>query len=302
MDVLVVGSMGYDAISTPEGQGSDLLGGSGTYAGIAAAKMGAKVAVVGVVGSDFRSEDRHLLEQEGLDLRGLEVAEGATFRWSGMYQDTMAEAVTLSTDLNVLESFDPKIPAEIAAPSVLLCANLHPSVQAAAMDQVNASRAVMLDSMNLWIDIAREGLEQVLKRADIVVLNDGEVRALGASSTLAVAALRVREMLHDDAVLVVKRGEHGAYVLHPSGPMSLPAVPSTDLVDPTGCGDSFAGTLAAVLARGEGPIGRSELRDALEQATAVASFTLASIGTTSLLGMTEVDRNARLEALRRLQH
>jgi len=300
MDVIVVGSMGYDAITTPMGAGEDLLGGSATYAGLAAAFGGHDVGVVGVVGRDFKDDDRALLEARGLNLEGLVCSEGSTFRWWGSYEGAMDEATTLRTDLNVLGTFEPRVPEAYRNPGVLLCANLHPAVQAAALDQVDAQRLTMLDSMNLWIETAKDGLLDVLKRVDVVVLNDGEVRSLGAQGTTAAAAAVVRGMLRPDATLIVKRGEHGAYVLHPSGPMVVPGVPSPGLVDPTGCGDSFAGTIAAALAQGAGPVGREELRAAVELACVVASFTLSTVGVNGLLAMDEASMDARWLDLQRL--
>lgn len=300
MDVVVVGSMGYDAISTPKGSGEDLLGGSATYAGIAASFAAPKVGVVGVVGHDFKAEDRDLLEARGIDLAGLMQGDGSTFRWWGSYEGTMDEATTLRTDLNVLGNFDPKVPETYRHPSVLLCANLHPLVQASVLEQVTARRLTMLDSMNLWIELANDDLLNVLGRVDIVVLNDAEVRSLGARGSTAAAAVVVKGMLRPDATLIVKRGEHGAYVLHPTGPMVVPAVPSPGLVDPTGCGDSFAGTIAAELAKGTGPVGRAELRSALEHASVVASFTLETVGVSGLLDMDVHAKAARLQDLQRL--
>ena len=188
MDVVVVGSLAYDSIQTPAAHGERLLGGSATYAGLASAAQGASCGLVGVVGEDFRDEDRHLLAEAGLHLDGVVTAEGRTFHWEGEYAGAMGEASTLNTELNVFEAFDPEVPAAWTTPSVLFCANLHPALQIKVLDQCTPTRLRMLDSMNLWIDIARPLLVDVLNRVDLVVLNDGEVRMLAEDANLVRAA------------------------------------------------------------------------------------------------------------------
>ena len=300
MDVMVVGSLAYDSIQTPAAQGERLLGGSATYAGLASAANGASCGLVGVVGEDFRDEDRALLASAGLHLDGVVTAEGRTFHWEGEYSGAMGEASTLNTELNVFEAFDPEVPAAWTAPSVLFCANLHPALQSKVLDQCTPTRLRMLDSMNLWIDIARKLLIDVLRRVDLVVLNDGEVRMLAEDANLVRAAQWLHGELQPGAILVVKRGEHGVLALHESGLLHVPSVPSPGLVDPTGCGDSFAGTLAAHLSKGEGPVGREELRIGLEHAAVVASFTLQGLGVSGLVAMEQNERDQRLSALRAL--
>ena len=302
MDVVVVGSLAYDSIQTPAAKGERLLGGSATYAGLASSACDASCGVVGVVGNDFRPEDRDLLAESGLDLAGLVTAEGNTFHWEGEYSGAMGEASTLNTELNVFEAFDPEVPAAWVSPKVLFCANLHPALQAKVLDQCSPTRLRMLDSMNLWIDIARPLLDDVLQRVDVVVLNDGEVRMLADDANLVRAAQWLHGQLQPGAILIVKRGEHGVLALHPSGLLHVPSVPSPGLVDPTGCGDSFAGTLAAHLSKGEGPVGREELRTGLEHAAVVASYTLQGLGVTGLVAMDRQDREARLQVLRALTH
>lgn len=300
MDVVVVGSLAYDSIQTPAAKGERLLGGSATYAGLASTASGSSCGVVGVVGEDFRKEDREVLINGGLDLAGLVTAEGRTFHWQGEYSGAMGEASTLNTELNVFEAFDPEVPPSWVAPKVLFCANLHPALQSKVLNQCSPTRLCMLDSMNLWIDIARPLLVDVLKQVDLVVLNDGEVRMLANDENLVRAAEWLHNELQPGAILVVKRGEHGVLALHPSGLLHVPSVPSPGLVDPTGCGDSFAGTLAAHLSKGEGPVSRDELRIGLEHAAVVASYTLQGLGVAGLVAMEQSDRDTRLQALRAL--
>ena len=289
MDVLIVGSVAYDSVASPLGHVKDALGGSATYAGLACSFHSKrlsidKVGLVGVVGQDFSEKDRLLLSNSGLDLQGIETAQGDTFRWSGSYHGTMAEAQTHETHLNVFEHFEPKVPETHRSPQITFCANLHPALQASVLQQASPRRLSMLDSMNLWIDIAKDSLLDVMRSVDLVIINDGEVRMLANDENLVRAARKVLEMI-GVKTLVVKRGEHGVIAFHGEDIISLPAFPTEQVVDPTGCGDTFAGSIAAHLATGEGELSRDELRQALLSATVSASFTLESFGTEALHSM-----------------
>ena len=289
MDVLLVGSIAYDSVTSPAGQVERTLGGSATYGGLAssfhAKRLGlGQVGLVGVVGEDFADEDRLVLAHHGTDVSGIETAPGETFRWEGAYQGSMAEAETHATHLNVFEHFQPKVPEHARTPKVTFCANLHPALQASVLDQTTPQRLSMLDSMNLWIDIAREPLLEVMQRVDLIIINDGEVRMLAGDENLIRAAHAVR-LMTSASTLVVKRGEHGVLAFHGEQIIALPAFPTADVRDPTGCGDTFAGTLAAYIAAGEGPLDRNELRAALVAATVSASFTLQSFGVEALKSM-----------------
>ncbi|MCH1541367.1 MAG: PfkB family carbohydrate kinase [Candidatus Poseidonia sp.] len=302
MPVLIVGSLAYDSVSSPAGSVEDALGGSATYGGLACQfhlqRFGMPSAgLVGVVGEDFAPEDRAVLEEAGLDLQGLETASGSTFRWGGSYEGSMGEAMTHATHLNVFEHFQPSVPTAWNTPVVTFCANLHPLLQASVMDQCQASRVTMLDSMNLWIDIARPELMIAMKRADLVIINDGEVRMLTDDQNIVRAMHTLAEQTKTET-LVVKRGEHGVLALHQGSFVALPAYPIASVVDPTGCGDSFAGTLAAHLASREGPVSLSELKRALAAATVTASFTLMSFGTASLRTLNEAVFNERMSLYR----
>ena len=298
MDVLIVGSVAYDSVASPLGHVKDALGGSATYAGLACSFHSKrlsleKVGLVGVVGQDFSEKDRLLLSNSGLDLQGIETAEGDTFRWSGSYHGTMAEAQTHETHLNVFEHFEPKVPETHRSPQITFCANLHPALQASVLQQASPRRLSMLDSMNLWIDIAKDSLLDVMRSVDLVIINDGEVRMLADDENLVRAARKVLEMI-GVKTLVVKRGEHGVIAFHGEDTISLPAFPTEQVVDPTGCGDTFAGSIAAHLATGEGELSRDELRQALLSATVSASFTLESFGTEALHSMSLEAFNQRL--------
>ncbi|RZD38317.1 MAG: sugar kinase [Methanobacteriota archaeon] len=306
MDVLIVGSIAYDSLETPLGLSEDELGGSATYAGFSSAfhnhRLGGDgISMVGVVGKDFQPQHLSWFIEAGLDISGIETALGDTFRWKGSYHGNMAEAITHETHLNVFETFQPQVPEHALSPKVLFCANLHPSLQASVLDQTSPTRLTLLDSMNLWIDIAYDGLIEVMKRVDIVVLNDGEVRLLANDQNLVRAAHTLQEMM-EGGILVVKRGEHGVLALHPDGILSQPAYPALKIVDPTGCGDTFAGTLAAHLSKGVGEVGRKELAEALFHATVTASFTLETFGCDRIRNLSAGEYESRLIDFRHISN
>ncbi len=286
MSVLIVGSIAYDSVASPEGSVERALGGSATYGGLSCRFLqqhmtGRETGLVGVVGNDFADEDRKILADAGLDLEGLETAEGETFRWEGAYHGAMAEAETKATYLNVFEHFQPLVPETWQQPNVVFCANLHPALQNSVLEQTTAGRMTMLDSMNLWITIAKPALLEVMQAVDLIIINDGEARMLSGDENL-VRAMHALAKETNTRTLIVKRGEHGVLALHDGALLALPAVPTANVVDPTGCGDTFAGALAAHLASGSGPLSLDELRTGLMMATVMASFTLEAFGTTSL--------------------
>ena len=304
MDVLIVGSIAYDSVTSPVGNVEDALGGSAVYAGIAsrfhANYLGLeKIGLVGVVGDDFRSSDIAMLESQGLDLTGLEIAKGKTFRWEGSYHGDMGVAQTHDTQLNVFGDFDPKVPSQSTSPKVLFCANLVPILQSKVLEQAKGTRLSMLDSMNLWIEIAKEDLLSVMKSVDLIIINDGEVKMLAEDDNLIRASRNLIEMVGCQT-LIIKKGENGVIAFHGGEIISLPAYPTQKVVDPTGCGDSFAGTIAAFLSSNDGELTRNELRDALVRATVTASFTLESFGTSGLLNLSNEMFNSRLKEFERI--
>ena len=298
MEIVMVGSIAYDSVESPEGKVEDALGGSAIYGGIASQfharhlDLGA-VGIVGVVGTDFLQSDRDRLSDLGLDIRGIETAQGNTFRWSGSYHGDMGVAQTHDTQLNVFGEFEPKVPDFARTPKILFCANLLPMLQSKVLDQVKPRRLSMLDSMNLWISTAKDDLMKVMKKVDLIIINDGEVKMLAEDENFIRASRKVVEMT-DCSTLIVKRGEFGVIAFHGEEIISLPAFPTEMVVDPTGCGDSFAGTLASYLANGDGEISRSELREALIASTVTSSFTLESFGVNRLIGL---DNNEFIQRL-----
>ncbi len=299
MNVVMVGSIAYDSVESPEGKIDNALGGSAIYGGIASQFHATRlnlgpVGLVGVVGSDFLESDRQSLQDLGLDLRGIEFAEGNTFRWSGSYHGDMGEAQTHDTQLNVFGDFEPKVPSFARSPKILFCANLLPILQSKVLDQAKPLRLSMLDSMNLWITTAKEDLLEVMKRVDLIIINDGEVKMLAQDDNFIRASKKVVQMTNCQT-LIVKRGEFGVIAFHGDQIISLPAYPTEKVVDPTGCGDSFAGTLASYLANGDGELTRGELRKALIAATVTSSFTLESFGTKRLINLESKEFSERLE-------
>ena len=298
MDVLIVGSLAYDSLETPAGSVENELGGSASYGGFSAAfhnnkNAGNGVGIVGVIGQDFQSEHLEWYKNAGLDTTGIEVNQGETFRWKGSYHGSMAEAVTHETHLNVFENFQPKVPQPLKKVKVLMCANLHPALQSSVLSQTEVSRVSILDSMNLWIEIANEELKDVMKRVDILILNDGEVRMLADEENLIVAAKSVLEM-KNGGILVVKKGENGVIAFHPDGMISMPSFPTSNLVDPTGCGDSSAGSMAHYLSKNSGEVSREELAESLVHATVTASFTIENFGTERIRNLSAEEYESRL--------
>ncbi len=302
MDVLIVGSLAYDSLETPLGSREEELGGSASYGGFSAAfhnrrNGGNGIGLVGVIGEDFKSEHLDWSIQSGLAIDGIEVNQGETFRWKGSYHGTMAEAVTHETHLNVFENFQPKVPSSHTNPTVLMCANLPPSLQSSVILQTDVGRVSILDSMNLWINIANDELRDVITKVDLLILNDAEVRMLASDENLIRAAKAVLEM-KNGGILVVKRGEHGVLALHPEGFISMPSYPTLELTDPTGCGDSFAGAMAQILSQGSGEISRQELAEALVHATVTASFTIENFGTERIRNLSVEEYEKRLSEYR----
>ena len=302
MDVLVVGSLAYDSLETPFGKREDELGGSASYGGFSASfhdsiNNGNGIAIVGVVGNDFKQEHIRWYKDANLDISGLEIKQGLTFRWKGSYHGDMSQAVTHDTQLNVFETFNPVVPKTHCKPKILMCANLLPSIQASIIEQTQPSRLTILDSMNLWIEISRDDLLNVIKKVEILILNDAEVKMLAGDENLITASKKVLE-LSDGGILVVKKGEHGVIAFHPDGIISIPSFPVENLRDPTGCGDSFAGAMAQRLSGGEGELTLHELSESLVHATVTASFTLEEFGTARLRELTRAQYQQRLEAYR----
>jgi sugar/nucleoside kinase (ribokinase family) len=289
MSLVVIGTLAYDTIETVHERREDVLGGSATHFAVAACHQYSP-RLVAVVGTDFRPEHLRALEERGVDVEGVEVAEGDTFRWSGRYEADWNTRHTLDTQLTVYEHFDPKLPESYRDSDYVFLANASPSVQLKGLSQVEAPTFVVADTMNLWIDIALEELKQLLERVDAIVINDEEARMLSGEGNLIRAARRVLEMGPDYVIL--KKGEHGAFVMGPDVHFSVPSYPVEEVVDPTGAGDSFAGGFMAYLAH-VGDHSPASLRQAMLHGTVTASFCVQGFGIEPLVGAGAEDLAAR---------
>ncbi|GAC1352210.1 MAG: PfkB family carbohydrate kinase [Polyangiales bacterium] len=314
--LLIVGSVAFDDLEFAQPNDGAVIahknvwGGSATYASLAASLFTA-IDLVAVIGEDFPQANLDALRQRGIDCTGVERAKGKSFRWAGRYDAILASRTTLDTQLNVFADFRPKIPAIAARAPFVLLGNIHPSLQLDVLDQVERvgtkPKLVVADTMNFWIDGERKTLDRLLKRIDVLVINDEEARSLGGHHNVSRAAQAIRAM--GPKYLVVKRGEFGALLF--DGPSSerttffAPAYPLEDIYDPTGAGDSFAGGFVGYLAHVDslgGSIDRGAMRRAIVAGSALGSFCVEAVGPARLLSMTGNDVRDRLSAFKALVH
>lgn len=298
VSILAVGTVALDAIETPFGKADDVLGGSAVYISLAARYFASPVRLMGVVGGDFPERYMRTLQESGVDLTGLDVdPEGATFAWKGRYHYDLNERDTLATHLNVLESFEPVVPATHRDTRIVCLGNLDPSIQRTVLSQMDAPGFVICDTMNYWIEHTPESLRETLRVVDCLVINDSEARELADEPNLVRAARSIREM--GPEVLIIKKGEHGALLFVDDVIFSAPAYPLEDIQDPTGAGDTFMGGFAGALA-GQRDVDASALKRAVIYGSAMASFVVEAFGPDRLLALTEVDIRRRLDAFREL--
>jgi len=270
MPVLIVGSIALDDIKTPVQERSGLLGGSAAY-GAVAASFFSPVLLVGVVGEDFPSEHVEFLRSRGVNLDGLKTAPGNTFRWSGEYLGDMNTRETRFVALNVFETFQPELPSHYRSSPIVLLANIAPPLQHAVLDQAERPGFVIADTMDLWIQTARDSLLELLRRVDLLILNDSEARELTGESNLVKAGRRLLGL--GPRFVAVKKGEHGCLLFGEGGEIfACPAFPLEEIHDPTGAGDTFAGGLAGHLASLRGRPGFADLREGVLRGTVLASF------------------------------
>jgi sugar/nucleoside kinase (ribokinase family) len=267
-DLLVVGSVALDSVKTPFGEAEEVLGGSATYFSYAASFF-SPVQLVAVVGEDFPQAHLDLLKRRQVDLTGLQVAKGRTFRWAGEYGYDLNEAKTLDTQLNVFADFRPDLPESYRQPSFLFLANIDPDLQWEILHQVERPDLVAMDTMNFWINGKRQALERILGEADALIINDGEARQLTQEPNLVKAAEAV--LAFGPQLVVVKRGEYGAVLFAHGNFFFAPAFPLAAVLDPTGAGDSFAGGFMGALAR-DGGMDEAGLRRAVVYGSVMASF------------------------------
>ncbi len=298
MSVLVVGSIALDTIKTPLEEHADLLGGSASYAAVAASFF-APVNLVGVVGDDFPRAHVELFERRGIDLAGLQTAAGKTFRWSGEYMWDLNTRETRSVELNVFETFTPTLPETYRATPIVLLANIAPGLQHHVLDQIRAPKFIIADTMDLWINIAKDELISLLARVDMLILNDGEARQLTGDTSLIRAGKAIQAM--GPKFVAIKKGEHGCLLFGEGEFFSCPAFPLEDIHDPTGAGDTFAGGLAGCLSRfAGGGITFEDLRRAVVYGSVLASYNVEKFSLERLRTVTEDDIAERYRLFQRM--
>ncbi|HKV06050.1 MAG TPA: PfkB family carbohydrate kinase [Candidatus Acidoferrales bacterium] len=297
MSLLVVGSVAFDGIETPFGKVDRTLGGAASYFALAASHF-TPVRLVAVVGEDFTARDEAVFRGRKIDLSGLEHAPGKSFFWAGRYSQNMNERTTLTTELNVFATFNPTLPeAHRGSPFVFL-GNIDPTLQGSVLSQIRGKpRAVGLDTMNFWIDGTPAQLRETLKRVDILTINDDETRQLTGEHNLFRAAKHVFKM--GPKTLIIKRGEHGAVMVHKNFVFSVPAFPLEEVRDPTGAGDTFAGGFMGYLAS-KGRINEQTLRSAMVYGSVLASFTVQQFGVERLAKVTRKEIAARARQFARM--
>jgi len=297
MKVLIVGSVAYDTVETAVGKVECALGGAATYASVAASFY-CRPCMVGVVGRDFLDQHVEFLAGCGVDLCGLKKLEGKTFHWSGRYLEDMIGRETLLTELNVFEHFDPVLPEELTSIKKVFLANIHPSLQKRVLDQVEDPDLVVCDTMDLWINTARQELAELFPRVDVLVINDEEVRMLTGDFNVIRGA---RDLLKKGIGLgvVVKRGEHGCTLVTRDRLFISPAFPVEHLVDPTGAGDTFAGAMIGYIAS-SGDVSPQTLRNSLLHGAAMASFTVEDFSLDRLRAIERKDVELRVSEIKRL--
>lgn len=295
--VLIVGSVALDSVETPSGKVERALGGAAVYSSVAASFF-SPVRVVGVVGEDFPREHLDFLASRGIDTRGIQVAHGKTFHWSGAYEGDMNQAETRATELNVFQDFRPELPEDYRSSGFVFLANIDPALQLQVLDQVKGAKLTACDTMNFWISGKKDALLEVLKRVDIVFMNDAEVRQLTGLINLSRAAGALHEM--GPKYVIVKKGEHGA-VMYCSGSTCFAAAsyPLEEVADPTGAGDSFAGGFMGYMAKA-GDLTEENLRKAVIYGSTLASYNVQDFSLEYFRRLTPRDIEARYEAFKRM--
>lgn len=297
--LLIVGTVAFDAIETPFGKTDKILGGAGTYIGLSASFFNLQSAIVSVVGDDFPQEYLDLLTARNIDISGLEIVKGGkTFFWSGLYHNDLNSRDTLATELNVLADFQPKVPQNFKDADVVMLGNLHPLVQSSVLDQmVVKPKLVVLDTMNFWMDCALPELLDVMKRIDVITINDEEARQLSGEYSLVKAAAKIHTM--GPKYVVIKKGEHGALLFHNGEVFFAPALPLEEVFDPTGAGDTFAGGFTGFITQSEN-VSFENMKNAVIYGSNLASFCVEKFGTERMLALDKKEVVSRLQQFKSL--
>jgi len=293
MSILVVGTVAFDAIETPFGKTDKIVGGAATYICLASSFFAKNLNLVSVVGEDFPSNAIEMLKNKSVDIDGLQIKKGEkTFFWSGKYHNDMNTRDTLDTQLNVLENFDPIVPEKYQESEFLMLGNLMPSVQKKVLSQMKKRpKLVVLDTMNFWMDLFMDDLKEALKEVDVLTINDEEARQLSGEYSLVKSAKIILAMGPES--LIIKKGEHGALLFNKEEVFFAPALPLEKVFDPTGAGDSFAGGFIGYLAK-TNDISFENMKRAVINGSAMASFCVEKFGTQKLTEITQSDVNTRI--------
>jgi sugar/nucleoside kinase (ribokinase family) len=299
--LLIVGTVAFDAIETPFGKTDKILGGAATYIGISASFFDVKSAIVSVVGDDFPQEYLDLLTDRNIDISGIEVVKGGkTFFWSGLYHNDLNSRDTLATELNVLADFQPKVPQDFKNAEIVMLGNLHPLVQSSVLDQMETKpKLVVLDTMNFWMDCALPELLDIIKRVDVITINDEEARQLSGEYSLVKAAAKIHTM--GPKYVVIKKGEHGALLFHGEEIFFAPALPLEEVFDPTGAGDTFAGGFSGFITQSEN-VSFENMKKAIIYGSNLASFSVEKFGTERMVDLTDKEVISRLKQFKDLTH
>ena len=294
MSVITVGTMAFDTIETPFGKAEKIVGGSATYVAYAAGNFVTPIQQISIVGYDFPKEEMAELKKRGVQLDGVEiVADKKSFFWSGKYHLDMNTRDTLITDLNVLADFNPIVPESYQGAEFLMLGNLSPNIQLSVINQLKTRpKLIVMDTMNFWMDIALDDLKAVLKKVDVLLVNDGEARQLSGENSLVKAAKIIQGM--GPKFLIIKKGEHGALLFHKNQVFCAPALPLEEVFDPTGAGDTFAGGFIGHLAKTK-DISFENMKTAIIVGSTMASFCVEKFGTDRIKEITKADIKARLE-------
>jgi sugar/nucleoside kinase (ribokinase family) len=296
--ILAVGSVAFDSIKTPFGEANRIVGGAATYFSVAASFF-ADVRIVAVVGDDFEADQMKVFAGRRIDLDGLQKVPGETFRWKGQYSFDLNQRETIYTHLNVFENFRPIIPASYRNTPVVFLGNIHPTLQSEVLDQVVAPSLVAADTMNYWIERTPAELRDVLRRVDVLLINDAEARQLSGEPNLVKAARAIQGM--GPKILVIKRGEYGVLMTRQEGFFAAPAMPLEDVFDPTGAGDTFAGGFLGYLASA-GELSDSTYSRAIVCGSTMASFAVEDFGLDRLLRLSQAEVRHRFSQFKRLTH
>ena len=292
--LLITGTVAFDEIETPSGSSGKIIGGAGTYIGVASSLFTNNLAIVSIIGEDFPEKEIKFLNERGVNTDMIEkVVDGKTFFWKGKYHENMINRETITTELNVLEKFNPVLNTEFSSSEIILLGNLHPTVQNTVIDQsINPNRFIIMDTMNFWMDNTLNELLLVIKKVDLIIINDEEAQQLTSEKNIFNAGEKILKM--GPKKVIIKKGENGSVYLDSQNKYILPAFPVVTLVDPTGAGDSYAGGIAGFLAT-KNELTFKEIREAMIYGTIIASFCVEDFGIEGLRKLDTLTLNKRLK-------